>query len=55
MKNLIPKCIIMKKMYNLKIWYHYIQLVHLGDQDALIQLARLTFYGINNVKQNLNL
>ena len=42
-------------MYNLKIWYHYIQLVHLGDQDALLQLARLTFYGINNVKQNLNL
>ena len=39
----------------IKIWYYYIQLVHLGDQDALLQLARLTFYGINNIKQNLNL
>ena len=41
--------------YNIKIWCHYMQLVYLGDQDALLQLARLTFYGINNVKQNLNL
>ena len=42
-------------MNNLKILNNYVQLIHLGDQDALLQLARFTFYGINNIEQNLSL
>ena len=42
-------------MYNTKILSHYVKLVSLGDVEAILYLAYLTFYGKHNVEQDYSI